>query len=145
MVNKLRPAVEWALFCGHAERDSRGFLTLRRVQRSVACVPSEGFGINLFLAFGIWAAPQSQTVVRVTIERPDGTKAITSVIFQLSETGFADFAADLSPLVVSKIGEVRAEFRFGDESEPRHVAVLFVRDVDPLIPPVPQQSPEKTH
>jgi hypothetical protein len=137
--------VEWALFCDHAERDGLGFLNLTRLKRTVPRVPGENVGIPMFLVFGVSGEPNTKATLHITIVWPNDHKVSHSIPLELRSTGYIDVNADMTPLVVNQIGELRAEFRFGNDSSPCYVAALRIVDAEFSILPGIRPNAAKTH
>jgi hypothetical protein len=124
-----RPRVEWAFFCEYAEVVGQSFSTAAsRIKHTVPRLRSDIVGVAMLLVFGVTGLPNTVTPLRLTLVSPGGRQQTREVLLETGETGFAEIRADITPLHVADVGELRAEFRFGHDTEASHVATLAIVD-----------------
>jgi hypothetical protein len=124
-----RPHVEWAFFCEYAEAVGQGFSTAAsRIKHTAPRLRGDIVGVAMLLVFGVTGLPNTVTPLRLTLVSPGGRQQTREVLLESGETGFAELRADVASFHVADVGELRAEFRFGNETEASHVATLAIVD-----------------
>lgn len=123
------PRVEWAFFCESAEAIGQCVTTVAiRIKHTVPRFKGDLVGIAMLLVFGVVGLPNTVTPLRLTVVSPSGRHQTRELLLDTGETGLAEIRANIAPLGVDDVGELRAEFRFGNDTEARHVATLEIVD-----------------
>lgn len=136
--------IDWALFCRHTDRvaerpdDSVGFLTITKVFRHVPITPP-GAGIHTCLVFAVSGKPLTIAPVQIAIVWPRGSAVhdVTPIACDLGVNGYTEHTLVLGMIAPQQLGDIRAEFRFGREFQPAHVAILRVVPEASLGAPAP--------
>ena len=123
------PRVEWAFFCESAAAIGQCVTTAPvTIKHTVPRCKSDLVGIAMLLVFGMVGVPNTVAPLRLTVVSPSGRHLTREVLVDTGETGLAEVRADIAPLQVDDVGELRAEFRFGDDTDASHVATLAIVD-----------------
>jgi hypothetical protein len=134
------PRVEWAFFCGSAEAIGQCVTTAAtRIRHTVPRFRGDLVGIAMLLVFGVAGVPNTVAPLRLTVVSPGGRHLTREVLVDTGETGLAEIRANIAPLRIDDVGELRAEFRFGGDAEASHIATLEV--VDNRVTVAPERPP----
>ena len=125
-MQRIRPVVRFAFFCGRAKRNDKGFIDATHLFRTFPRVADRQTGVNIAFVFCVDGMQQSTSIVELALVTPTGKRAEIGRFELDLSTGSMDGVLELGGMSVREVGEYGMEFRFDGEKQPSHVARLRI-------------------
>jgi len=122
----MKPYVDWAVFCRRVTKQGAEF-TLHNILTIISCPEGE---IPVCLVTSMRARPNSDTTITIAYQAPSGAATTQGPLpLGFGPTGVCTFATEVKiPALVP--GTVSAHFLFEGETEPDHVALFQIVEIE---------------